>query len=271
MDELVDDLRDEVEALDSVVADREAWNDTTPDGVWTVAHQIAHLTFFDVLASTAIRNPSEYETEHRRVMKVAADDEALEELTLGPYLRMTTPELLAAWRSARSQLLDAARTLDSKTRISWFGASMGGRSFVSARLMEAWVHGQDIRDAYGLGPEVSPRLRHIAQMGVATRGWSYTLRGREPRDEQIEVSLEAPDGSTWEWTSPGEESAEGARVTGPAEDFCLVVAQRRHHRDTRLTVQGEAAVEWMELAQVFAGAPTFGPAAGERPGSTAPG
>ena len=50
-------------------------------------------------------------------------------------------------------------------------------------------------------------------------------------------------------------------VTGPAEDFCLVVTQRRHVDDTRLAVRGPLAREWMECAQAFAGPATSGPAA----------
>ena len=44
-------------------------------------------------------------------------------------------------------------------------------------------------------------------------------------------------------------------VTGPVEDFCLVVAQRRNIADTDLVVNGEVARHWMQIAQVFAGPP----------------
>ena len=63
------------------------------------------------------------------------------------------------------------------------------------------------------------------------------------------VELAAPDGSTWSF-GEGEQ-----RVTGPAEDFCLLVTQRRHRDDLALTAQGDAADEWLGLAQCFAGPP----------------
>jgi len=53
-------------------------------------------------------------------------------------------------------------------------------------------------------------------------------------------------------------------VIGPAEDFALVVTQRRHVDDTRLRVTGAGARRWMEIAQCFAGAPETGPAPGVR-------
>jgi hypothetical protein len=54
-------------------------------------------------------------------------------------------------------------------------------------------------------------------------------------------------------------------VHGSALDFCLVVTQRRHIADTALVVEGDAAVEWMGIAQAFAGPPGPGRAAASRP------
>ncbi len=45
---------------------------------------------------------------------------------------------------------------------------MGSKSFLTARLMEAWAHGQDIVDAVGATREPTDRLRHIAQLGFIT-------------------------------------------------------------------------------------------------------
>jgi hypothetical protein len=58
----------------------------------------------------------------------------------------------------------------------------------------------------------------------------------------------------WEWGDGGGEGGGGGEtVSGPALDFCLVVTQRRNLADTRLVVVGEAAAEWMSIAQAFAG------------------
>lgn len=45
------------------------------------------------------------------------------------------------------------------------------------------------------------------------------------------------------------------RVSGPAEDFVLVVTQRRHLDDTALLVEGAVAASWLRVAQAFGGAP----------------
>ena len=52
-------------------------------------------------------------------------------------------------------------------------------------------------------------------------------------------------------------------VKGSAEDFCLVVTQRRHLDDTTLDAT-PLAREWLLIAQAFAGPATDGPAPGTR-------
>jgi|GEM_PF-6786839 len=73
---------------------------------------------------------------------------------------------------------------------------------------------------------------------------------------EIRVHLDAPSGDEWTW---GPQDA-ASSVHGGAEDFCLVVTQRRHLDDTDLTVEGEVARDWLERAQAFAGPATDGPA-----------
>jgi hypothetical protein len=61
----------------------------------------------------------------------------------------------------------------------------------------------------------------------------------------------------WTWGPEDEPQI----VRGSAGDFCAVVTQRRNVADTGLEVIGDAAVEWMSMAQAFAGGPTLGPPA----------
>ena len=133
---------------------------------------------------------------------------------------------------------------------------MGALSFLTARLMETWAHGQDVVDAVGGERAATDRLRHIAQLGVITRNWTYRNRGLDDPEGDVRVELAAPSGDTWRWNEDGDAGA----ISGSAEDFCLVVTQRRHVDDTALSVTGAAARDWMEKAQAFAGGATDGPA-----------
>jgi hypothetical protein len=54
-------------------------------------------------------------------------------------------------------------------------------------------------------------------------------------------------------------------ITGPVDEFCLVVAQRRNYLDTSLLIDGDVARSWMEVAQIFAGPPGPGRPSTGRP------
>ena len=256
--EVLDDLVAEQEALDRVVADLDddRFATPTPSPRWTVTDQLGHLTYFDTSAALAIEDPAGF-AEHKAELRTSfADDLAVDEATLGKFREREPAAQLLTWRSARLDLESAARKLTNESRIEWYGPSMGSKSFLTARLMEAWAHGQDICDALGVEREPTDRIRHIAQLGVITRGWSYLVRGEQPPEGDVRVELTAPSGESWTW---GPDDATD-RITGPANDFCLVVTQRRHVDDTDLTVVGDVAVDWMSKAQAFAGTPTTGPA-----------
>ena len=178
----------------------------------------------------------------------------LDEVTLGPARAMAPGELLAQWRDARAGLLAAAAAHDPASRVPWYGPDMSLASFLGARVMETWAHGTDVADALGVEVPATDRLSHVARLGVATRAWSYVVRGDAVPEGRVRVSLTAPSGATWEY---GDADADDA-VTGPALDFCLVVTQRRHLDDTALAC-GELGRDWLVRAQCFAGGPTLGP------------
>lgn len=256
---VLDDLVAEQEALDAIVADlsAEQWASPTPSPRWSITDQIGHLTYFDTTATLAIEDSEAFVAHRAELVGAFADELAVDEVTLGAFRSLSPADQLAEWRRRRDGLEAAGRTLADDARVEWYGPSMGAKSFLTARLMEVWAHGQDICDTVGARREPTDRLQHIAQLGVITRGWSYTVRGGTKPDDEVRVELDAPSGARWTW---GPDDAP-ATVSGPAEDFCLVVTQRRHVDDTSLTVTGDAARDWMLQAQAFAGGPTTGPAA----------
>jgi len=253
------DLIAEQDALDAALVDLPSadWATPTESPRWSVADQVSHLAFFDDTASLAIEDPDGF-TEHKGdFVEHLGDELAIDEMTLGAYRQMEPAEMFATWRANRVRLAEASARLADDDRVIWYGPSMGAKSFLTARLMETWAHGQDAVNAVGRSLEPSDRLAHIARLGFITRGWSYVNRKLDPSEVPVSVRLTAPSGVEWVF---GDEGAEQS-VRGPAEDFCLVVTQRRHVDNTELAVVGEAAREWMLIAQAFAGAPTSGPAA----------
>ena len=255
---VISDLVAEQDALDAIVAPLTAvdWELATPSPRWAIRDQIGHLAFFDETAALAITNPEEFINHRSEFGKAAIErPSADDELTLGAFRAMTADELLTHWRHWRTQLAAAAASCGEKDRVEWYGPSMGAKSFLTARLMEAWAHGQDICDTVGSEREPTDRLRHIAQLGFITRGWTYINRKLEIPAGEVRVELSSPGGEIWTF---GPDDAE-AMVRGTAVDFCLVTTQRRNVADTALEINGAAAQDWLDKAQLFAGPPSNPP------------
>ena len=259
--DLLEDLLDEQESLDEIVAplDDRSWDLPTPSPRWSVSDQIGHLRYFDRAAALAIRDPEAFSMQARKLTEASlASDTSGDDFTLGEFRRLAPVERLERWRHGRAELAEAAGTLGERDRVSWYGPSMGAKSFVTARLMETWAHGTDVCDTVGAHREPTHRLRHVAQLGYITRAWTYINRGEPAPEGDVRVELTAPAGETWAWGDAG--TAGDNIVAGPALDFCLVVTQRRHVADTGLEVTGELAADWMSKAQAYAGPPSDGPA-----------
>src|SRR5687767_2905588 len=247
IDRLCTDLYDEHADLDNIVVglDPELWDTPTPATPWSVRDQISHLAFFDEHATLALVEPDRFEAG---LASIATDIEGFMRAAIDMGRALPESEVLAWWRGARTAMLRAFWAADPSVRVPWFGPPMSFASFVSARLMETWAHGQDVADGLGAQREPTDRLEHICHLGVRARRNSYAARGMEFPGGEVKVDLRGPDGQTWVW---GESSDDV--VAGPALDFCLVVTQRRHLTDTDLEIKGAMAEEWMSIAQAFAG------------------
>jgi uncharacterized protein (TIGR03084 family) len=168
-------------------------------------------------------------------------------------------ELLREWRLTWLSMCKRFEADDPQRRVPWFGPSMKVSSFASARQMEVWAHGQDIYDLFAVRRTNGDSIRNICELGVRTFRWSFENRKEVPPAQPPAILLTAPSGEKWQWNPEGEE-----RIEGTAEDFALVVTQRRNVADTTLSVEGPGAKRFMAIAQCFAGAPETPPAPGTR-------
>lgn len=227
---------------------------------WTPRDEISHLAYFDEAAMQAVGDPGAFASGARILVQRMDAGEQISAIARERYAGLDDRALLAHWRTGFEALIRALSDLASETRLPWYGPSMSVRSFASARLMEVWAHGQDIWDVLGRRRQPTSRLRHIAHIGAGTFGWTFVNRGMPVPEPVPFVALDGPEGSRWTWGEPSSAS----RVQGSAEDFCLVVTQRRNVADTALSVQGESARLWMAIAQCFAGPPADPPPPGLR-------
>jgi uncharacterized protein (TIGR03084 family) len=244
----------EFEGLVSGLAEAD-WERPTPATGWTVANQVAHLAFVFHLAGTAAGDPDLFTA---MIAKVGANFDAAVNGALDDY-RADPPEvLLSRWRAERDTAIKALAAVPADQLVPWLVRPLPPAVLGCAGMMELFAHGQDIADALGVTRERTDRLWSVAWFVTLTWDFGYQSRGLTPPDTQFRYELTAPSGAVWEF---GPADAE-QRITGPAEDFCLLATRRRHRDDLALTATGADADAWLDIAQAYRG-----PAGeGRRPG-----
>ena len=188
LEDLLVDLDAEYDDLRAVVGgladDAPEWDLATPAEGWAVRDQISHLAYFDDAGRMAMVDAEGFARSVEEIVTATGDPM---EVHLSRGRAMGGRELLAWWGDAHRAMVEAFAGADPSTRVPWYGPPMGVLSFVSARLMETWAHGQDVCDALGVRRVPTDRLRHIAHLGVRARPFSYVVRGREVPPGRIEV------------------------------------------------------------------------------------
>ncbi|HUY86474.1 MAG TPA: TIGR03084 family metal-binding protein [Acidimicrobiales bacterium] len=250
MAELCDDLSSEHALIRDLVIGlgKEELGTPTPSQGWSIGDQLNHLAYFDEKVLLSAIDPEEFA---RDVERAIADFEAYEASHLQIGRNKSPIELIGWWETSRSRLIDLFSAMDPKERLAWYGPSMSARSSATARFMETWAHGLDIFDALGVVKPANENVRHICDLGVRTREFSFAIRSTEPPPESIYVELISPSQDHWTWGAPDSSNT----VKGLAYEFACTVTQRRNLADTGIVVTGPAANAWMQIAQAFAGPP----------------
>lgn len=250
LDDVLGDLALEGLELREVVAGlgEAGWRTPTPAAGWDVATQIAHLAWTDEAAIAAATDRAEWD---EIVTEALADPEGFAGTAAIALASAPSTELLVMWDEGRTELAEALRRFPVGQKLPWFGPPMSPASMATARFMETWAHGLDVREALGIEPTPTDRIRHVCHIGVRTRDFAYAARELAPPAEEFRIELTAPSGEVWTW---GPEDA-AQRVTGSAWDFARLATQRVHRDETDLVASGDEATRWLTIAQAFAGPP----------------
>ena len=253
------DLTTERDEVDRMVADLEPgqWVLETPAEGWTIADQIAHVSFIFTLAGTAASDP---ETFKALTAGADADFVGAVNAALGLYLPSAPKDLLTRWRKETTDAIKSLAEFQGAV-VPWLVRPLPPTILACAGIMELFGHGQDIADTLGVRREYSDRLRHLAGFIALTWDFGYQARGLTPPDVQFRYELTAPSGALWEF-GPADATQ---KISGPAADLCLLATRRRHRDDLSLVAQGADADQWLNIAQAYRG--PAGP--GRKPGQFA--
>lgn len=259
--DVLDHLAHQATIVDSLLVNRpsEAWTRPTPAAGWTVTHHVAHLLWTDDNARNSLLGRHAFAAIAE---KWRSDVHADPDIQFTASDGLDPTELLTRWRSNRAELVSILRRASPGPGTDGPALPVDPAGLASVLVMETWAHGHDIADALGMPYPATEALRHIADLGVRTRGFSYANRGLEAPAAKIRIELDGPDGQRWNW---GPERGYTDSITGTAEDFCFAVTQRKHLYELDLAVTGPNAIEWLRIAQAFSGEATTTPRRSQRP------
>lgn len=230
----------------------QAWRARPPSGNWTVADHVTQLALLDEAATAAVTAPKRFATHARA--RLSAGPSSPGDIDARARAR-PGPGLLEWLGRTQRALVRAYRNLEPDHRLPWYGTELDARTSVIARMTETWAHGRDLADALNVRWTSTGRLHHIADLSVRGLGASFEMLGRPVPTVPVWIELTAPDGEVWTWGSDHARDHARDRVTGSAEDLCLVLTGRRSAAETGLTVSGAVVGEWLAIGRVYPGAP----------------
>jgi uncharacterized protein (TIGR03084 family) len=221
----------------------EAWLTPTPAVGWDVRDQVSHLADTEEIAyDTSTGGPRQLNQEALSY----PSPEAFTESGCEKGRQMPPKDVLDWWVRGAARTRGVLEQKDPKERIPW-GLGMSARTLVSARQMETWAHGLDVRAALGEPPNLTPRLRDIAWLIFRAFPYGFGYAKREMPTGTLRMELDY-DGERWEF---GPEQADNL-ITGDAGEFCRVGVQRMKLAEaTTLKAQGRLAEEALQVARAF--------------------
>lgn len=248
LQDVISALTADGDEVDQLVAglDADQWALPTPAPGWSIAHQIAHLAVTFRIAGLAATDPAAFVALTSRL---SADFAANVNTALAEYLADPPEVLLTRWRTERDTATKAIAAVPPTEVVPWLVRPLPPAILAAAGMMELFGHGQDIADTLRVRRERTDRLRHVVAFGVRTWDFGYQSRNLTPPEGEFRFEITAPSGAVWDF---GPADAQ-QRISGPAEDFCLLVTRRRHPADLAVTASGAQAQQWLKIAQAYRG------------------
>ena len=269
-EELLGIAHHEREALGRSIqyTDPSAWDLDSRLTGWRNRDIVAHLAASDAVTAAGLGN--EPATEIEEFLKQGDD------LTLDRFNDWTVRKradapfraVVAEWGQNADAMLARAAAIPKEEwatrRVAWVAGEIPARFLLQSRIMEWWVHGEDIRSGTGL----EPRREHwpiycTNDLAIRTLPWALGLAGLHYDGKSVEFALDGSGAGTWHYglaprELPGEDKAPNALVEGRGDRFALVAARRvpadEFIRDGSLVLSGDAdlAVTVLRNIRAFA-------------------
>ncbi len=245
----------------------DAWDTDSVCAGWRNRDIMAHLAAQEIAAAQVIGGEPAVEFDSFR----EANDgdfwvNGFNEWAVEVRKDQPTRQITGDWgRGADAFLGRAALIPDEewvRRRVPWVAGEIGVRYLVQSRIIEWWLHGEDIR--MGAGLEENPQhwpVYLINDMGIRMLPYSLGLAGLSFLGMTVRVDLEGVGEGSWHWglagrEAPPEDKKPDAFIEGRGPSFALVAGRRvpaEHYLDDgNLVIGGDEEVATAVLRNIRA-------------------
>ncbi|HWC71684.1 MAG TPA: maleylpyruvate isomerase family mycothiol-dependent enzyme [Actinomycetota bacterium] len=227
-------------------AEPDTWEQPSAAEGWWNRDVIAHLAAGDTIAAQLVAGEPPLELEEWRAAHPGPFDiDAFNAWTVGRRSGLETREVLTLWgRAADSFLAHCAEITDedrASKRYDYIAGPIAARYLVQSRVVEWWLHGEDVRATNGLGPQIQhwPIFLTI-DLAVRMLPWSLGRSGYELSGLSVRIDAGGAGEGLWHWglgsgEAPSARKEPDATIAGRGPQIALVAGQRLKPDDVLLS------------------------------------
>jgi uncharacterized protein (TIGR03083 family) len=228
-------------------AEPATWDQPSAADGWWNRDVMAHLAAGDTLAAQLVAGEpaTELEEFNRDHEGSSFDIDAFNAWTVNRRSGTETREILTTWGQAAESFLSHAAGLSeedwAERRFDYVAGPIAARYLVQTRVVEWFLHGEDMRATNGLGPQYQHQPVNLTiDLAVRMLPWSLGRAGHDLSGLSVKVDVEGAGEGSWHWGLGSGEVPAGrkkpdATIRGRAPQLALVAGQRLKPDDALLS------------------------------------
>jgi uncharacterized protein (TIGR03083 family) len=223
-------------------AEPDTWDKPSAAPGWWNRDVMAHLAAADTAAAQLVAGEPAQELDEFRAQlngRGFVTDE-WNAWTVNRRAEMQTRALIDTWGTAAESLLEhAARLSDDAwrdARFPWLAGDIAVTYLVQARVVEWFLHGEDMRATNGVAPGWQFGWQHwpvhlTIDLGVRMLPWTLAEAGHDLSGRSVKIEVDGPGQGEWHWglgagEVPGPSAHADASIVGRAPQLALVAGKR---------------------------------------------
>jgi uncharacterized protein (TIGR03083 family) len=219
-------------------ADPSTWEQPSALPGWWNRDVMAHLAAADTAAAQLVAGEpaTEFEEYRAQLNGQPFTVDGLNAWTVNRRSGLPYREILTTWGQAAQSFLRHCDVLSDERwedeRFAWVAGDIAARYLVQSRVVEWYLHGEDMRATNGLGPQIQHWPIYLTvDLGVRMLPWALGQAGHDLSERSVHVEVEGAGGGTWHWglgagEVPPLDKRPDAFITGRAPQFALVAGKR---------------------------------------------